>query len=179
MDAKVVLPERAKRNIETIAQVEQELHRRRSRVELISDGIGRFFGSLRFIFAHALFFTAWIAWNVGLFAGVPFDPYPFPFLGFIIGIEFIFLTTFVLMNQNVQARRQEHWAHLVLQVCMLSEHEITKNMQMLHLLCRHLDVKTPVNDKEVRELAKATSVTALVEEIEKSREANEVPGQAR
>ena len=162
----------AKKNIEAIAQVEQELLGRRSRVEKLGDGIARFFGSLWFIAAHAVFFTIWILLNVRVLPGVEaFDPYPFPFLGFIVGIEFIFLTTFVLMNQNLQSKRQEQWGHLTLQVAMLTEQEVTNNMRMLHLICQHLGLEKA--DQESRDLAQATPVTALVEEIEKAREAGQ------
>lgn len=165
------LPTTAKNNIDAIAQVEQQLLGRRTSVERIGDAIARFFGSLRFVVAHALFFTAWIGLNLNVVPGiVPFDPYPFPFLGFVVGIEFIFLTTFVLMNQNLQSRRQEQWAHLNLQLCMLTEHEVTKNMQMLHLICQHLGLEKPTQDQEVQELAQATPVAALVEGIEKARD---------
>jgi hypothetical protein len=60
---------------------------------------------------------------------------------------------------------------------MLAEHEVTKNMQMLHLICKHLGLGEPTGDHEVKELAQATPVTTLVEEIaEKLGETkNEVP----
>src|SRR5262249_44953052 len=127
------LPSTAQKNIETIAQVEQQLLGRRSRVEHIGEAITYFFGSLRFIVAHMVFFAAWILVNRGVIPHLePFDPYPFPLLALIVGIEFIFLTTFVLMNQKFHSRRQERWAHLNLQLSMLAEQEVTKNMQMLH-----------------------------------------------
>ena len=156
----------AKKNVETIARVEQQLVGRRTRMDRIGDGIARFFGTLRFIVAHVLFFTGWFALNLDFLPNIqPFDPYPFPFLGLIVGIEFIFLTTFVLINQNLQSRREEQWAHLNLQLAMLAEHEVTKNMQMLHLICRHLGLEQPTGDREVEELAQATPVTSLVEKI--------------
>ena len=168
----------AKKNVETIAKVEQQLVGRRTRMDRIGDAIARFFGTLRFVIAHAVFIAVWFVLNLGLVPGVqPFDPYPFPFLGLIVGIEFIFLTTFVLMNQNLQSRREAQWAHLNLQLEMLAEHEVTKNMQMLHLICKHLGLGGPIGDHEVKELAQATPVTTLVEEIaEKLGEMkNEVP----
>jgi len=164
----------AKKSIDAIALVEQQLHGRRSRVEKIGEWITQFFGSLWFIVAHIVFIAVWIGLNVQVPHNVSaFDPYPFPFLGLVVGIEFIFLTTFVLMNQNLQSKRQEHWGHLNLQVCLLAEQEITKNMQMLHLICQHLKLQTPAADQEVKDMAKPTPVTALVEEIEKAREVGE------
>jgi uncharacterized membrane protein len=170
----VPLSTTAKKNIDAIAQVEHQLHGRRSRVERLGDGIAAFFGSLWFIAAHTAFLTIWIVLNIGLLPGlIAFDPYPFPFLGLIIGIEFIFLTTFVLMNQNLQSRRQEKWGHLTLQVCLLAEQEVTKNMQMLQLLCKHLKLDQPGADEELHDLSQTTQVTTLVEEIEKAREVGE------
>ena len=97
----------ATKNVETIAKVGQQLAGQRTRMDRIGDAIARFFGTLLFIIAHAVFIAVWFVLNLGLFSGVqPFDPYPFPFLGLIVGIEFIFLTTFVLMNQNLQSRRE-------------------------------------------------------------------------
>ena len=167
----------AKKNVETIAKVEQQLAGQRTRKDRIGDTIARFFGRLRFIIAHAMFIAVWFVLNLGLVPGVqPFDPYPFPFLGLIVGIEFIFLTTFVLMNQNLQSRREAQWAHLNLQLAMLAEHEVTKNMQMLHLICKHLGLEHPSGDHEVKELTQATQVTNLVEEIaEKLGETNNEP----
>jgi len=162
------LPDSAKKNVEAIAQLEQQLHGRRSRVEKIGDRIARYFGSLWFIAAHAVFFTAWVVANARVVPGAEaFDPYPFPFLGFAVGIEFIFLTTFVLMNQNLQSKRQEHWGHLTLQVALLTEQEVTKNMQMLYLICQHLGLENPAANED---LAQPTPLTELVEEIEKARE---------
>ncbi len=164
----------AKRNIEAIAQVEQALHGRRSRVEKIGDWIARFFGSIWFITAHVVFLAVWIVLNIQVLHNLPaFDPYPFPFLGLVVGIEFIFLTTFVLMNQNLQSRRQEHWGHLTLQICLLSEQEITRNMQMLQKICTSMGLQKSSGDPELRDMSQTTQVTALVEEIERAREAGE------
>jgi len=165
------LPTTAKRNVQAIAKMEQELHGRRSRIERVGDGIACFFGTLWFIVAHALFFGGWIICNsIALVPVERFDPYPFPLLALVLAIEFIFLTTFVLMNQRLQSRRQEQWSHLNIQFCMLAEHEVTKNMQMLQLICEHFRLQQPGEDQEVKELTQTTPVTTLVEEIKKSRE---------
>ena len=115
----------------------QQLLRQRSRMERVGEAIARFFGSLFFIAAHVLFIAGWVLVNIGMIPGLqPFDPYPFTFLSSVVSIEFIFLATFVLMNQKHQIRRTEQWAHLHLQFSMLAEQEVTKNMRMLHLICQ-------------------------------------------
>ena len=161
----------AKRNIETIAQLEQQLVAQQSRTERWGGGVARFFGSLRFVVAQVFFIVAWIVLNTQRIAWLQlFDPYPFPFLSLIVGIEFIFLTTCVLINQKHQMRRAEQWSHLHLQLSMLTEQEVTKNMQVLHLICQKLNLETPAHDQQVSELSQDTEVTALVDEIEKARE---------
>jgi uncharacterized membrane protein len=171
MPSETTLHPTAKKNVKTIADVERQLLRQRSTVERIGEAVAWYFGSLRFIIAHVLFITLWVLWNTGLIPGLePFDVYPFGLLSFLIGAEFILLTTFVLMNQKHQLRRTEHWGHLHLQLSMLTEQEVTKNMQMLRLICKHLGLKEPSQDQEVEELTQSTHVTALVDEIGKVRD---------
>jgi len=169
--ASASLPTTAQKNIETITQVEQRLLGSHTRIERVGERIAKFFGSLGFIAAHAVAIPVWIALNVGIVPGVgAFDPYPFPFLGLLVGVEFIFLTAFVLMNQTLQSRRQEQWGHLNLQVCLLTEQEVTKNMQMLQMVCEHLGLEKARADPESKDLVQAMTVTALVDEIEKARD---------
>src|ERR1700691_2639909 len=159
----------AKRNIETITQVEQALLRRRNLAERIGERIAHFFGSLLFIAAHIFFMTLWIIINTGGIKRIaPFDPYPFSFLSLIVAIEFIFLTTFVLLNQKYQIRREEQWSHLHLQLSMLTEQEVTRNVQMLSAICRKLGIHGAVTDNELTEMKKPTSITSFVGEIEKA-----------
>jgi hypothetical protein len=49
---------------------------------------------------------------------------------------------------------------------MLTEQEVTKNMQILHMICQKLELETPTHDQEVSELSQDTQVTALVDEID-------------
>jgi uncharacterized membrane protein len=165
------LPSTAKRNIETITQVEQALLSKRKLAERLGERVARFFGSLLFIAAHISFLTIWIIINIGGFVRIaPFDPYPFSFLSLLIGVEFILLTTFVLLNQKYQIRREEQWSHLHLQLSMLTEQEVTTNVQMLRAISQKLGIHSAAADAEITEMTKPTSVTAFVGEIEKSRD---------
>ena len=161
----------AKRNVETIAQLEQQLLSHQSRTERWGRRVAGFFGSLPFVVAQIFFVVAWIVLNAERTAWFrPFDPYPFPFLSLVVGVEFIFLTTFVLMNQKHQMHRVEQWSHLHLQLSMLTEQEVTKNMKMLHMICQELKPEMPTRDPEVSELSQNTEISALVDEIEKARD---------
>ena len=171
MSSQPSLAPTAKRNIAAIAQLEQEVLAQRSMAERVEGAVARFFGSLHFILVQLFFIVAWIVVNTQKIVGPrPFDPYPFLLLSLIVGIEFIILTTFVLMNQKYQMRRAEQWAHLHLQLSILAEQEVTKNMQMLHSVCQELGLDKLTGDQEVSELTQHTAISALANEIEKTRE---------
>ena len=67
-------------------------------------------------------------------------------------------------------RRMEQWSHLHLQLSMLTEQEVTKNIKMLHAISQKLGGKMPTRDEEVSELSQNTEISALVDEIEKARD---------
>jgi uncharacterized membrane protein len=160
-----VVPTVAK-NIERIMQLEEEFLRRRSRVDRLSDSISRFAGSLAFVLANAIGITAWIVLNARVMSGVvPFDPYPFSFLALAVAIEAIFLSTFVLMSQNRQNHRADHWAHLHLQIGLLAEQETTKMLQLLQTICDSLGLKKAVKDQELNEMVSETAVDTLAQEL--------------
>ena len=75
--------------------------------DIAADKITNFAGSLRFVYLHGVWFFIWIAINTGIvFGGLAFDTYPFGLLTMIVSLEAIFLSTFVMVSQNRQARRE-------------------------------------------------------------------------
>jgi uncharacterized membrane protein len=155
-------------NIETIAKIEAEFDRRRTRSDRIADAIGSFSGSMAFVLIHAVIIGAWVVLNLGLVPGVkPWDPFPFMFLGAWVSVEAIFLSTFVLIKQSRMSRRADERALLDLQINLLSEREMTLVLQMLQSLCTALGVK-PQQKEKVRELAEETSVEAVANELQKA-----------
>lgn len=73
----------------------------------VADKVTSFAGSLNFVYMHVAWFVVWIGINVGLIAiGHPFDKFPFGLLTMIVSLEAIFLSTFVMVSQNRQARRE-------------------------------------------------------------------------
>jgi uncharacterized membrane protein len=154
----------AKGNIESIAQIEQAFVRQRSGVDRLGEIISRYAGSLGFAVAHLCGVSAWMAINAGLTSIDPFDPYPFSFLGVLVALEAVFLSTFVLMTQKRQSRQAEHWAHLSLQIGLLSEQETTKMLQMLTLVCNRVGVKTS-QDWELKEMVEKTPIAHLAQEL--------------
>jgi len=65
----------------------------------------------------------------------PFDSYPFQFLTFVMSVEAIFLSLFILMSSNHSNRQAERRAQLDLKINLLAERESTMALTMLSALC--------------------------------------------
>lgn len=90
-----------------------------------ADSVTAFVGNMTFLYVHAVWFFAWIGVNLEWFyPGKVFDPYPFGLLTMIVSLEAIFLTTLVMVSQNVQAQRSELRAELDYQINIKAEKEI-------------------------------------------------------
>lgn len=66
--------------------------------------IGSASGNMWFVYFHIIWFTFWVMANRGTFVPsiMPFDPFPYGLLTMIVSLEAIFLSTFILINQNRQ-----------------------------------------------------------------------------
>lgn len=173
-DRSMAVPDTIKRNIGSIAQLEQEFRKHRSPTTCLSDRITALVASPWFIAAHVLLLAGWILANsVNIFGIAQFDCYPFGFLGLCLGLESMLLTTFVLMSQKRQTQQADQWAHVALQLSLLSEQESTKMLQLLQAICQKVGVKSIDNDQELEQMIQATPIAAIVQELEKVREAEE------
>lgn len=86
----------------------QHFRRLLTEQDRIADKVTGFAGSLKFVYLHGIWFTAWILINLGLVGlGFEFDPFPFGLLTMIVSLEAIFLSTFVMVSQNRQSKRSD------------------------------------------------------------------------
>src|SRR5947209_4718239 len=101
------------KNIESVAQLEQEFAGQRTPLDRLTDAISNFAGNIKFVIAHAVFLISWFLlnspWVLGRYA---FDPYPYVFLNLVLAVEAVFLGTFVLMSQNRQSRQADQRANI-------------------------------------------------------------------
>jgi uncharacterized membrane protein len=137
--------------------------------ERVAAAVTGFLGSMWSVAAHAAVFGAWLAANLGIVPGVePWDP-TFVVLGMIASVEAIFLTTFVLINQNRLARVEEERSELALQIALLSEKEASTLVELTARIARKLEV--PVSDagEQVDQLTMATEPEAVIEEIRRQK----------
>jgi uncharacterized membrane protein len=156
-----------RRNIATIAGMEEKYLSGRSLGERVADGIAAFSGSMIFVVLHVVVYGLWIGINAKLVPFMPvFDPYPFMLLSMVVSLEAIFLSTFVLMKQNRMSKRADTRAHLDLQINLLSEREMTMVLQMLRLIGTKVGVRDSQLNSELDQLTNETPVEMLAQEIE-------------
>jgi len=139
------------KNIRKIIHVRRKAALEQSRQDRIANSMTSFSGSMGFFYVHLIWFFLWFLLNTGHLGITPFDPYPYGFLTMVVSLEAIFLATFVLISQNLLAKGAEHLADLGLHTSLLTEHELTRVLQML----RAIQNKIGINNDEDSNLADA------------------------
>ena len=103
----------------------KEIQRVKSAEDKVVDRITGFAGSIHFVYIHSIWFALWILVNLGLLgASLIFDKYPFGLLTLIVSLEAIFLSTFVMISQNRQAKAADIRSELDYQVNVKAEKEV-------------------------------------------------------
>jgi uncharacterized membrane protein len=157
-------------HIDLITKHEQEFLAKRTQGERLGDNVAMFIGSFGFVGVHLLLFVGWIGWNV--LPGVShFDPWPFSLLGTIVAMEAIFLASFILMRQARLGRRAEERDHLMLQILILTEKEITAVLKMDRQIALQVGAESAANSAEVRELSQQTSIEEVAQTINENLDA--------
>jgi uncharacterized membrane protein len=151
--------------IELIARHEQDFLARRTRSERVGDAIGTSIGSLWFILFHVCWIGAWITLNT-LRATHHFDPIPFPLLDSIVAIEAIFLASFIVMRQGRLGRRSDERDHLILQILILTEREITAVLGIERQLATRLGLEKVAADVNIEQLSRDTPIDELTQKLQ-------------
>jgi uncharacterized membrane protein len=154
------------RNIRTIIRLRQKAARERSVQDRIADVITSFAGRMVFVYVHLVWFGAWILLNTGRVGVRPFDPFPYGLLTMVVSLEAIFLATFVLISQNRMNEEAEHRADLALHIGLLTEHELTRVLQMLDAIQDKMGIENH-EDSELADLEMETKPEDVLAEIER------------
>jgi uncharacterized membrane protein len=157
------------RNIRTMTRDRLQVLQDRSREDRAADRITDFSGRMPFVYFHIVWFGAWIIINSGLVGIEPFDPFPFSFLTMVVSLEAIFLATFVLISQNRFSVEADRRAELALHVSLLSEHEITRLLQMVDAVQQKLGIEYG-KDYELAQLEKVTKPEDMLAAIRRMAE---------
>jgi len=156
------------RNIEVVRKLEEAANEQRTTSDHVARIIARFCGSMTFVWVHVIGFGGWI--TINLVPGVQhIDPFPFTFLTFLVSLEAIFLSTFILISQNQDTRVSERRNHLDLQINLLSEQENTKMLMMLQAIAEKVGAEFEP-DEDVTVLAQETELEKVVEQIQQHEE---------
>ena len=153
-------------NIRTIAYLRLQASRARGLQERLADAITTFSGRIVFVYVHIVWFGLWILLNTGRLGVPTFDPFPYGLLTMIVSLEAIFLSTFVLISQNRLSAESESRANLSLQIGLLTEHEVTRVLQMLDAIQDKLDIDND-EDSELADLEIETKPEDVLAEIER------------
>jgi len=154
------------RNIRTLIRLRLDAARERGLQDRIADVITSFSGRMSFVYVHIFWFGAWILLNTGRFGVPPFDPFPYGLLTMVVSLEAIFLATFVLISQNRLSREAEHRADLDMHIGLLTEHELTRVLQMLDAIQDKLGIEGD-EDNELADLEMETRPEDVLAEIER------------
>jgi uncharacterized membrane protein len=154
------------RNIRTIIQLRLQAARARSVQDRIADAITAFSGHMAFVYMHIAWFAVWILLNTGRIGVRPFDPFPYGLLTMVVSLEAIFLATFVLISQNRLSEEAEHRADLALHIGLLTEHELTRVLQMLDAIQDKMAIENHENS-ELADLEMETKPEDVLAEIER------------
>lgn len=159
-----------RRNIQNLAEHRRAFERKKGFQEAAVSWISSFMGSLAFMYIHVAFVAVWILINVGAVPGIHgFDPFPFVMLAMMASVEAIFLSTFVLISQNRMAVIADRRADLDLQISLLAEHEITRLIQLVDGIARHLGTHTQ-SDPYMEELKRDVRPDAVLDELARAEE---------
>ncbi|HEU0294712.1 MAG TPA: DUF1003 domain-containing protein [Anaerolineales bacterium] len=152
------------RNIRTIIHLRTKAAHERNLQSRIADAITSFSGRMIFAYVHIIWFGIWILLNTGAFGVRAFDPFPYGLLTMIVSLEAIFLSTFVLISQNRLGEETERRADLDLHIGLLTEHELTRVLQMLDVIQDKLGIVDHANS-DLADLEMETKPEDVLTEI--------------
>jgi uncharacterized membrane protein len=156
-------------HIDTIAKHEQEFLARRSPAERLGDLTAAVVGNLGYVAAHIVLFFCWILVNTLHLPGIRhFDPMPFSLLGTLVAMEAILLASLILMRQSRLARRADEREHLMLQILLLTEKEVTAVISMNQQIATKVGLSEIEENKEIEQLSRNTSIDQVARDIQQS-----------
>jgi len=101
----------------------------------IAEKITGFAGNVWFATIHFVWFSGWILANTGAFGPqFMFDPFPFGLLTMIVSLEAIFLSTFIMISQNMSNKKSELRSDHEYQVNLNTEKQVAEVHAMLNKL---------------------------------------------
>ena len=154
------------RNIQALIRLRRQIEEQRSLHHRVVDVIVRGAGSIGIVYAHLGVILAWClmrwahvfeAWTSGITTSK---------IAEFAAVEAIFLSLLVLVNQkstDALLRRRED---LDLQISLITEHEITRILQVTDLIAKHLRIDASRTVEDLEESKKDLSPEMVLSRIE-------------
>ena len=146
-------------NIQAVIELERDTRRGRTMLERLTDLVAAAASSTKFVVVHLGWFAGWVGYNI--WSPRPFDPFPFSLLTWLVSLEAILLTGFVLISQDRMTKLADKRAHLDLQVNLLAEQELTAILRVVCLIAEKTGVDLEGCDPNLNQLLGRTDVKKL------------------
>ena len=161
------IPSQVAEHIETIARHEQDFLASRSLAERIADRVASFAGNISFVLVHVGAFVLWAIWNyLPVTNPYHFDPFPYALFDTLVAVEAILLASFILMGQTSLARRADERDHLMLQMLLLTEKEVSAIVRMNQHMAVHLGLRDISKDEKILEMGQPTPIDQVAQTIQ-------------
>ncbi len=154
------------RNIEELRRRRAQEREHAGAQQRAAAAITGFVGTMPFAYLHVVIIAAWTAINLGLIPAVTKFDGSFVGLATVVSVEGIFLTTFVLISQNRDAKLADRRAELDLQINLLAEHEITKLISLVRDIAVRQGIE--IDPDEIGELERDVAPETVANELERS-----------
>ena len=151
-------------HVELIAKHEREFLDQRTGRDRLGDLIAGAAGSLTFVCVHLAVFSLWITLNLAPSTN-HFDPPPFSLLSTIVALEAILLVSFILMRQVRIGRRSEERDHLMLQILLLSEKELTAALDLNRQIARQVGLAHAADQPDLEQLSQHTPIDDVAQTV--------------
>src|SRR6185295_11089525 len=133
-----------RKNVEIIGELEKAANAHRSPTVRLADAISGFVGSMLFVYLHLIWFAVW---------------------RFVVSLEAIFLSTFILISQNHEERLARRRNHLDLQINLLSEQENGQILKMLTNIESRLEIQHDDSEEALQQCVKPEELVSQIENV--------------
>jgi uncharacterized membrane protein len=156
------------KNIQTIIEHRKKLEAARSLQSKIIDSTAAFAGSVYFVYLHALLLFLWRIALV-LFPQLA-GTLSFQNVACVASLEAIFLSTFLMINQNRLKNMESRRENLDLQVSLLIEHELTRIARICDMMALQLGLDLPAVHKNLHDVKKDIPPEKVLDRIQAAEE---------
>ncbi|WP_198288489.1 DUF1003 domain-containing protein [Chamaesiphon minutus] len=168
VDIDTLIPEQILKNIETIAEHQEQYQARSTKAQRSLEKIVSVFGTAEFLYFQIVFFLVWEF--CGYLVEMHILPANFPEFSLReqwLDLASLLISTGVLVYENRQEKLNEDRTQLMLQLNLITEQKIAKLISLVEELRIDLPNVKNRNDEEAELMKQATDPQVILEVIQK------------